>query len=128
MSKTTSIIIFVITLILLVGGLFLATRTPPQSIETAKLDQFAQCLTDKGMVMYGAYWCQHCKNVKEKFGSSFSKINYVECTIETKTCTEKAINSYPTFIWSDGSRSEGELTFGQFAEKSGCELPEKSTD
>jgi len=30
-------------------------------------DEFAQCLTDKGVKMYGAYWCPHCQAQKALF-------------------------------------------------------------
>ena len=35
------------------------------------LDSFAQCLTSKGMKMYGAWWCPHCAEQKESFGYGF---------------------------------------------------------
>jgi len=34
-------------------------------------DDFAECLNQKGAVMYGAYWCGHCKDQKKMFGNSF---------------------------------------------------------
>ncbi|MEK7133297.1 MAG: hypothetical protein AAB771_01260, partial [Patescibacteria group bacterium] len=35
-----------------------------------KLDEFTQCLKDKGAVFYGAFWCPHCQNQKAMFGKS----------------------------------------------------------
>ena len=30
-----------------------------------KYDAFARCLSDRGVKMYGAWWCPHCKEQKE---------------------------------------------------------------
>ncbi|MFH1766954.1 MAG: hypothetical protein ABH826_02585, partial [Patescibacteria group bacterium] len=43
-------------------------------------DDFAQCITDKGGQMYGAYWCHNCANTKKRFGNAFDNINYIECS------------------------------------------------
>jgi len=120
MSKTVAGLIFAVTLILIIGGLFLTTRKPAGS--AANLDDFAKCLTSKGMTMYGAYWCPHCQKIKKMFADSFQYVKYVECTVETQLCTDKNVAGYPTFIWGDGSRSEGELTLSEFSQKSSCPL------
>ena len=86
------------------------------------LDSFAQCLTSKGVIMYGAYWCPHCQNQKKLFGSSFKYIKYIECTQDVKTCQEKNIQSYPTWIFEDGSRVEGEVSLDQLSQTSNCLL------
>ena len=39
------------------------------------LDSFAKCLSAKGVKMYGAWWCPHCKDQKESFGYSFQYVN-----------------------------------------------------
>ncbi len=90
-------------------------------------DQLAQCLTDKGAKMYGAYWCSHCQSQKRMFGASFSKINYVECSLpdgktQTEQCQEAVIKGYPTWEFGDGSRLEGEISLDALAQKTGCSL------
>ena len=60
------------------------------------LDVFAQCLTEKGAVMYGAYWCSHCKAQKQAFGTAFKSIKYIECTEDPKSCEIAGIQGYPT--------------------------------
>jgi len=69
-------------------------------------DSFAKCLSEKGMVMYGAYWCDHCKEQKKIFGSSFQYINYVECTEKQQTCDDAGIKGYPTWV-IEGKSYEG---------------------
>ncbi|MCR4328272.1 MAG: hypothetical protein NUV53_02015 [Patescibacteria group bacterium] len=92
------------------------------------LDEFTQCLSDKGAIFYGAFWCQHCQNQKALFGQSVEKLPYVECSTSDARgrlayCTERGIGAYPTWVFSDGSREEGEVSLERLAEKTGCELP-----
>lgn len=88
-------------------------------------DDFAKCIAEKKLVMYGAYWCQHCKNEKARFGDSFQYVPYVECTIETKTCLDKGVNSYPTWIDASDTKYEGEQGLEKLSQISGCNLPSK---
>ncbi len=91
-------------------------------------DTFAQCLKDSGAVFYGAFWCPHCEEQKKEFGSSSKLLPYVECSTpdakgQTLICEEKGINSYPTWIFKDGSRMSGTLSWKVLAEKTSCVLP-----
>lgn len=94
---------------------------------------FAKCLAEKNAVMYGAYWCPHCANQKALFGpQGFEKINYVECDPRGKNakpeiCVDKKVKGYPTWIFADGSRTAGEMTLNQLAEKTTCTLPQDSS-
>lgn len=93
---------------------------------TINIPAFAQCLADKKVTMYGAYWCQHCQNQKALFGDAFKLVPYVECTENTKLCTEKGIEGFPTWLVPDGkggeTKLEGEQTFDDLAKASGCVL------
>jgi hypothetical protein len=44
-------------------------------------DTFAQCLTDRKVKMYGAYWDPHTDDQMKLFGASFAHVNYIECSI-----------------------------------------------
>lgn len=95
----------------------------------ANLDDFAKCLTQNNLIFYGAFWCQHCQNQKQMFGSSAQYINYIECSTpdgsgQTQACTDAGIKAYPTWEFKDGSRAEGEMTMAQLSQKSGCSLPQ----
>jgi len=99
-----------------------------QSSVPSQYDGLAQCLADKGVKMYGAWWCPHCKDQKALFGSAFKKVSYVECSPgQTKSmsqeCTDAGIKGYPTWVFADDSRLSGLQTFETLADKSGCELP-----
>ena len=94
---------------------------------------FGQCLTDKGVTMYGAYWCPHCQNQKKLFGEKgFEKVQYVECAEGGKDanpalCTQKKVESYPTWIFADGSRTTGEQQLAELALRTSCVLPKEET-
>lgn len=92
-------------------------------IDPATFDAFAKCLTQKGVAMYGAYWCPHCQRQKKLFGDSFKYVNYVECTKDIKKCQEKKIEGYPTWIFKNGERIKGEATFEELAKKTTCKAP-----
>jgi glutaredoxin len=86
-----------------------------------KYDDFAKCLADKGVVMYGSEYCGHCAAQKDIFGESFQFVNYVECTEQQQLCQQKGINAVPT--WEiDGTFYTGERSLEALSELSGCPL------
>ncbi len=98
------------------------------SLKPGKLDDFAKCLTEKGAIMYGAYWCPHCQEQKALFGKSWNFVNYVECSLpnaagQTQECLEKEIKSYPVWEFSDENRVSSALGLEQLAGFTGCQLP-----
>lgn len=91
-------------------------------------DEFAQCLTEANATFYGTYWCPHCADQKEDFGKSMKYVNYVECAIQgqqgqTQVCNDAGIRGYPTWIFNDGTRLSGRLSFEQLSAETGCLLP-----
>lgn len=110
-------------IVLSVGASFFFTRQP------GTLDAFTQCLKDKGVIMYGAFWCPHCQATKRMFGSSVKLLPYVECSTpdgqgQTDICKEKNIQSYPTWVFPNGETYSGEHTLAEIASSSQCVLPE----
>jgi hypothetical protein len=111
--------------VLMIGG-FIFWNSKPTG--PGKYDTFTQCLKDKGVKFYGAFWCPHCQNQKKMFGNSSKLLPYVECSLpsgngQTQECIDKNIQTYPTWEFADGSRETGELSFERLAEKSSCSLP-----
>ncbi|MEK7528380.1 MAG: hypothetical protein AAB592_01300 [Patescibacteria group bacterium] len=90
---------------------------------------FAQCLDSSGTVFYGAYWCPHCASQKALFGKEGAKyLPYVECDFrgvdaQPALCEEKGVDSYPTWIFRDGSVLTGEVSLATLAQKTECTLP-----
>jgi hypothetical protein len=92
-------------------------------------DDFARCISAKGARMYGAFWCPHCEEQKELFGSSFQYVNYVECGVkgdvraQTQVCKDAGIKHYPTWEFADKSRVEGKKSFQYLSEQTTCKAP-----
>ena len=90
----------------------------------SETDQLAKCLTEKGVKLYGAYWCPHCNNQKELFGSSLQYISYVECAEGTansnpQACQDAGISGYPTWIINN-RQYPGEQSLIKLKQLSGC--------
>jgi hypothetical protein len=95
----------------------------PKDGTTAKL---AKCLTQKGVRMYGAYWCPHCQDQKAMFGDAFKFLKYFECDpqgpeSQTARCTEDKIESYPTWYFPASGYDPGIKELEKIASLSGCE-------
>lgn len=95
----------------------------PRQQTKGQLDVFAQCLADKVIVMYGADWCPHCQNEKKAFGDSFRFVPYIECPDNPKLCLAAGIKGFPTWVFPDGRRFEGEQGLEKLSRESGCRLP-----
>ena len=96
------------------------------------LDSLANCLADKNVKEYGAFWCPNCAKQQKMFGSSYDIIKsrnvYVECDARGENpqpdlCLEKEVLKYPDWEFSDGTRLVGVQDLEVLAEKAGCEKP-----
>lgn len=124
MNLKNWIIIIVAVMAIGFGAFFLTQRQNQPS----KLDDFAKCLKDKGVIFYGTFWCPHCQNQKELFGSSAKYLPYVECSTsdsngQLEVCNQAKVQGYPTWQFSDGLRQEGGMNLKELSDKSGCQLP-----
>ncbi len=119
-----STIVWILVVVLVVLGTIFLVKTPGKPGE---LDGLAQCLKDKGVTFYGAFWCPHCQAEKAAFGRSARLLPYVECSTpdtqgQTQICIDKKVTGYPTWVFPDGTRQEGEMTPQELADKAGCTL------
>ena len=122
--------IFVSVIIILIVGVIatvLVRGTGPSISGPGEYDAFAQCITDKGAIFYGAFWCPHCQAQKKMFGSSAKLLPYVECSTpdgngQIQACIDKGVTNYPTWLFPDGSRLTGEVALPILAEKTGCAI------
>ncbi len=122
---------------IIVGGVFALSSGGFSKKYEANLSTLAQCLTDKGAKFYGAYWCPHCAAQKQAFGKAVKQLPYVECAEvgnqqgQSPACAAVTpkIESYPTWIFADGTRMTGEIALTKLAEKTGCPfIPEAGED
>ena len=92
-----------------------------------KHDAFAKCLTQRGVKMYGAWWCPHCIEQKEKFAASFQYVDYVECGIKGQThgqsqvCKDANVQHYPTWQFPPtGERVDRIFELQELSDRTGC--------
>ncbi len=90
-----------------------------------KYDELAECMTEKGVKVYGAYWCPNCKKQAELFGKSYNKIEYIECAIpnngaQNEFCQKEGIKAYPTWELENGERVVGVKTPEELAQLTSC--------
>jgi len=130
MNNKNNIKIFVSVIGLLILGVIAMVLLRSDNTPTgpSKYDAFAQCLTAKKAVFYGAFWCPHCQATKKLFGAAVKFLDYVECSTpdasgQLQICKDKKIEGYPTWEFADGSRLTGEVSIQQLADKTSCELP-----
>jgi len=100
------------------------TGTTIKDIDSVNLDDFAKCLTQNNVKMYGASWCPHCQNQKTMFGSSWQYISYVECDDNgqpAQVCTNEGVQGYPTWDFN-GKKVPGEQDLTSLSKNSGCSL------
>ena len=122
MRKTTARILQFGILAFIIGTVVLITL--PKS--NSGLDAFAKCLSERELIMYGADWCSHCQNEKQRFGSSFQYVHYVECPKHESECGELGISGFPTWITKNGTKFVGEQGLEKLSEVSDCPLPQRS--
>src|SRR3989338_8890550 len=115
--------IFLVLAVIIAAWFFIFKK--PEKSGVSQLDVFAQCLSEKGAEMYGADWCPYCQNEKKAFGDAFRFISYIECPDNPKQCLAAAITGYPTWLFPDGKRFEGEQGLQNLSKESGCSLPEQ---
>ncbi len=125
MIQKSTLGLFAVAGLVVIGLVGLAVY---KNVAPSPYDAFAQCLSDEGVTMYGAWWCPHCQNQKELFGNAFRNINYVECSAPGSRsmlpiCSSAGITGYPTWRFADGSELNGEAPLASLAEKTTCQLP-----
>lgn len=86
-------------------------------------EKLARYLKEQGMILYGAYWCSHCKEQKALFGDAVKYLDYVECDAKgdganPDECVARGIEGYPTWIYN-GKQYSGVQSLESLAEISG---------
>lgn len=103
-------------------------RSPPpvRTHSSARALALAKLLRENDARMYGAYWCEHCREQKEMLGAeAFAYIDYRECSkygadSHMMTCRKRRVPGYPT--WEiRGRLYPGEHTLEQLARIVGVE-------
>lgn len=111
--RTLSLLVASATIVAAAG----CTVKPSPTVNANKL---AACLTERGVVMYGADWCAHCQEQKRLFGTAFPAVTYVECPDSPQRCVQAGITGYPAWVLPDGRKFEGVQPLSTLAGVAGC--------
>jgi len=84
-------------------------------------DEFAKCLTEKEVIMYGTDWCHFCKEQKAMFGKSFKHIDYINCDFNKDACDSAGVSGYPTWVINN-ENYPGTRSLDYLASVSGCNI------
>ncbi len=120
-----AIAIYVVLLVVILGvGFFFYNRSQHQ------YDAFARCLGDRGVKMYGAWWCPHCAEQKAEFRASKKYLPYIECGVpgdvkgKNPVCVDEGIHRFPTWQFPPtGEREERVMSLEALSDRTGCPLP-----
>lgn len=88
--------------------------------EAGEHDALAQCLTKKGVTMYGTDWCPHCQEQKREFGTSFKYVTYINCDLNPDACKAAGVDGYPTWVFPQGDPATGTQSLQSLADRAGC--------
>ena len=127
MEKKTKFILFGVFVFVVVLSIAFFANNGKDTKDQKTLETFASCISNSGAKFYGTFWCSHCQNQKKMFGLASKNLPYVECSNkeaseQLQVCAEAGIEAYPTWVFADGSRQTGELSFEKLAEKTSCNL------
>ena len=126
LGKSQKIASWILAAVAIILGIFIYIKQSPPP--NGKYDALAQCIEASGAKFYGAFWCPHCKEQKNEFGSAARYLPYMECSLpdasaQMPACIAQGIKHYPTWIFPDGSKMEGVVTIEELAKRTNCPLP-----
>lgn len=125
----TKVVGYIVVLVVVLGGAigglwYMDQQAAPKREAYTNL---AQCLSERGVVFYGAFWCPACAQQKTVFGSAAKQLPYIECSLpdrsQNELCTEAEIANYPVWGFEDDYRCGGVTSPEVLAHLSGCDLP-----
>lgn len=123
MRKKITIAFTIFVASLLIAGCTPNQNTPPGP---GKYAAIGQCLTEKGVKFYGAFWCPHCLDQKKAFGSDIQYVTYVECDpagkdAKPEECRSAGVERYPSWFFPGQGITTGVQTPEDLAKKANCE-------
>ena len=115
-TKKYFILAALIIAVILISYTFYARANKPGAY-----DDFAKCLTEKGVVIYGNDFCQYTNKQVNMFGNSKKYLNYVKCAENEALCDSKGVDITPT--WEiNGKMYEQVQGLDKLVLLSGCEI------
>ena len=102
-----------------------ASERTARGPEDPYLRGLAERLAESGALFYGASWCPHCQEQKGMFAASEERLPYVECSPSgprggvASACVSAGVQTYPTWVFSDGSRVTAVMSLRELADRVG---------
>jgi len=120
--------LIIVLVILLAAALVAGWYNYSSAKVTPDYEGLAKHLTSQDVKMYGAFWCHICIKQEKLFGDAFQYITYIESSTpdgrgQTDAAKEANITQYPTWVFPDGSRVVGLMTYEQLSKKSNYSPP-----
>lgn len=103
------------------------------SLEIGAVDlvALAEALADAQVKFYGAAWCPVCTAQKELFEDGAQLLPFIEVTNPDRTLNSVGqsnnIDTFPTWVFADGTRLEGLQSLKVLAAAAGIEIPTGDT-
>jgi hypothetical protein len=94
--------------------------TSPSGSTKSKAVQLAECMTEKGAVVYGSRGCSITVKQLGLFGDGRPYLEYVDCNDHRDLCSKNNIRYYPTWICKR-RRMEGSYPLDALAVFTGCD-------
>ena len=87
------------------------------------MDEFVQCLIDKGVVVYASETCPACSSFAQMFGG-YEKVKnlFVLCGEETERCISEMLTNYVPEIQVNEEVYQGQRSLEGLAEVTNCNL------
>jgi len=117
-----NIVLLLIAIIVVIIVYFIHVYNPKKNqkeSDTKKKVKFSESEEDSNaIIMYGKDSCPWCKRQKTELGEYWSKVKYINCQNDSKSCQENEIEALPTWVIK-GERSEGFMKKDEFEKKCG---------
>ncbi len=93
-----------------------------QIIENINIEEIADCLANKGVILYGSPNCGRTQSQISVFEGYFP-IEFVNCKNKANRfeCSEQGVGPFPHWVFPDGNAIGGEILYPEeLAEIAGC--------
>lgn len=109
----------IIAVVLIIALIFFVSSSFGKVDPISDNNQLAECLTSKEVKIYVSKYCGHCEDQKEMFGSSFEKLNSIDCADQPLVCQEAGITGVPNWI-INGQSYPGVQSLSKLKELTNC--------
>ena len=122
------IVLIVIGILVIIAAIsylwYLDKQAAPERDAYAEL---AECLSERDVKFYSAFWCPNCAAQKALFKGAGKKLPHIECSLpdrsQNELCEKAEVKNYPTWEFNGNKRCTGVLSAEVLAHLSGCPLP-----